>query len=149
MKFKAELESTGKTTAGFEVPADIVEAFGGGAHPKVSVTVNGFTFRTSIARMGGRYLLGVSVERRTAAGVSAGDVLEVDVELDTAPREVDVPEEFAAALAADAKAKEFWETLSYSKQQWHVLQVTGAKTEETKARRIEKSIGLLREGRAR
>ncbi|MFI7059765.1 YdeI/OmpD-associated family protein [Kribbella sp. NPDC050124] len=149
MKFTAELEGTGKTTAGFEVPAEIVEALGGGAHPKVSVTVNGFTFRTSIARMGGRYLLGVSGERRTAAGVAAGDVLEVDVVLDTAPREVDVPEEFAAALAGDAKAQEFWQTLSYSKQQWHVLQVTGAKTEETKARRILKSIGMLREGRAR
>ena len=149
MKFTAELEGTGKTTAGFEVPAEIVEALGGGAHPKVSVTVNGFTFRTSIARMGGRYLLGVSGERRTAAGVAAGDVLEVDVVLDTAPREVDVPEEFAAALAGDATAQEFWQTLSYSKQQWHVLQVTGAKTEETKARRIEKSIGMLREGRAR
>ncbi|MEI8406719.1 MULTISPECIES: YdeI/OmpD-associated family protein [unclassified Kribbella] len=149
MKFTAELESTGKTTAGFEVPAEIVEKLGGGGHPKVSVTVNGYTFRTSIARMGGRYLLGVSVERRTAAGVSAGDVLEVDVELDTAPREVDVPEELAAALAADAAASEFWQTLSYSKQQWHVAQVTSAKTEETRDRRIEKSIGMLREGRAR
>ncbi len=76
-------------------------------------------------------------------------MLEVDVELDTAPRELDVPEEFAAALAADAAAQEFWQTLSYSKQQWHVLQVTGAKTEETRDRRIEKSIGMLREGRAR
>lgn len=149
MKFTAELESSGKTAAGFEVPGDVVAALGGGGHPKVSVTVNGFTFRTSIARMGGRFMLGVSAERRTAAGVSAGDVLEVDVELDTAPRELDVPEEFAAALAADAAAQEFWQTLSYSKQQWHVLQVTGAKTEETRDRRIEKSIGMLREGRAR
>ena len=149
MKFTAELESTGKTTAGFEVPAEIVEKLGGGGHPKVSVTVNGYTFRTSIARMGGRYLLGVSVDRRTAAGVSAGDLLEVDVELDTAPREVDVPEELAAALAADAAASEFWQTLSYSKQQWHVAQVTSAKTEETRDRRIEKSIGMLRDGRAR
>jgi hypothetical protein len=149
MKFKAELESSGKNTAGFVIPAEIVEKLGGGGHPKVSVTINGYTFRTSIARMGGRYMLGVSAERRTAAGVSAGDVLEVDVELDTAPREVDVPEEFAAALAADPAAQAFWQTLSYSKQQWHTLQVTGAKTEETKARRIEKSIGMLREGRAR
>ncbi|MFG1818960.1 YdeI/OmpD-associated family protein [Kribbella sp. NPDC049174] len=149
MKFTAELESSGKTAAGFEVPADVVEALGGGGHPKVSVTVNGFTFRTSIARMGGRFMLGVSAERRTVAGVSAGDVLEVDVELDTAPRELDVPEELAAALAADVAAQEFWQTLSYSKQQWHVLQVTGAKTEETRDRRIEKSIGMLREGRAR
>lgn len=149
MKFEAELESSGKNTAGFGVPDEIVEKLGGGGHPKVSVTINGYTFRTSIARMGERFMLGVSAERRTAAGVSPGDVLEVDVELDTAPREIDVPEEFAAALAADPAAQAFWQTLSYSKQQWHTLQVTGAKTEETKARRIEKSIGMLREGRAR
>jgi hypothetical protein len=149
MKFTAELESSGKNTAGFVVPADVVEALGGGGHPKVSVTVNGYTFRTSIARMGGRFLLGFSAERRTAAGVTPGQVLDVEVELDTAPRELDVPEELAAALAADAKAKEFWDTLSYSKQQWHVLQVTSAKTDETRDWRIEKSIGMLREGRAR
>jgi hypothetical protein len=149
MKFTAELESSGKNTAGFVVPADVVEALGGGGHPKVSVTVNGYTFRTSIARMGGRFLLGFSAERRTAAGVTPGQVLDVEVELDTAPRELDVPEELAAALAADAKAKEFWDTLSYSKQQWHVLQVTSAKTDETRDRRIEKSIGMLREGRVR
>jgi uncharacterized protein YdeI (YjbR/CyaY-like superfamily) len=94
-------------------------------------------------------MLGVSAERRTAAGVSAGDVLDVDVELDTAPREVDVPEEFAAALASDPAAQAFWQTLSYSKQQWHTLQISSAKTEETKVRRIEKSIAMLREGRAR
>ncbi|TCC54565.1 DUF1905 domain-containing protein [Kribbella pittospori] len=149
MKFTAELLSTGKNTAGFEVPTDVVEGLGGGGHPKVSVTVNGYTFRTSIARMGGRYLLGFSAERRTEAGVVPGGVMEVDVELDTAERVLDVPEELAAALAADAKAKEFWETLSYSKQQWHVVQVTSAKTDATRDRRIEKSIARLREGRAR
>jgi hypothetical protein len=149
MKFTAELESSGKNTAGFVVPADVVEALGGGAHPKVSVTVNGYTFRTSIARMGGRFMLGFSAERRTEAGVTPGEVLDVEVELDTAPRELDVPKELTAALAADAKAKEFWDTLSYSKQQWHVLQVTTAKTDATRDRRIEKSIGMLREGKAR
>ncbi|MEU4287397.1 YdeI/OmpD-associated family protein [Kribbella sp. NPDC026596] len=149
MKFTAELESSGKNTAGFVVPADVVEALGGGAHPKVSVTVNGYTFRTSIARMGGRFMLGFSAERRTEAGVTPGEVLDVEVELDTAPRELDVPKELTAALAADAKAKEFWDTLSYSKQQWHVLQVTTAKTDATRDRRIEKSVGMLREGKAR
>jgi hypothetical protein len=149
MKFTAELFSTGKNTAGFVVPEGVVESLGGGGHPKVSVTVNGYTFRTSIARMGGRYLLGFSGERRTEAGVTPGAVFEVDVELDTAERVLDVPEEFAAALAADAKAQEFWGTLSYSKQQWHVLQVTSAKTDATRDRRIEKSIEMLREGRAR
>ena len=149
MKFTAELLSTGKNTAGFEVPESVVESLVGGGRPKVSVTVNGFTFRTSIARMGGRYLLGFSAERRTEAGVVAGEVLEVDVELDTAPRELEVPEPLAAALAADREAQAFWETLSYSNRQWHVLQVTSAKTDATRERRIEKSIGMLREGRAR
>ena len=149
MKFTAELLSTGKNTAGFEVPDSVVESLGGGGRPKVSVTVNGYTFRTSIARMGGRYLLGFSAERRTEAGVVAGEVLEVDVELDTAPRELEVPEPLAPALAADREAQAFWETLSYSNRQWHVLQVTSAKTDATRERRIEKSIGMLREGRAR
>jgi hypothetical protein len=149
LRFRAELESTGKTAAGFEVPESVVEGLGGGAHPKVTVTVNGFTFRTSIAKMGGRYLLGVSSERRKEAGITAGQVLDVDVEIDTAPREIDVPDDFAAALAADPRAKEFWDTLSYSKKSWHVLQVTGAKRAETRAARIEKSVAMLREGRAR
>ncbi|MFF0339319.1 YdeI/OmpD-associated family protein [Kribbella sp. NPDC004875] len=149
MKITAELLATGKNTAGFEIPESVVESLGGGGRPKVSVTVNGFTFRTSIARMGGRYLLGVSADRRTEAGVAPGDVLDLDVELDTAPRELEVPEPLATALAADAEAQAFWETLSYSNRQWHVLQVTSAKTEATRDRRIEKSIGMLREGRAR
>lgn len=127
MRFRAELESAGKTAAGFEVPEAVVEGLGGGGHPKVSVTVSGFTFRTSIARMGGRFLLGVSAERRARAGIEAGQVLDVDVELDTAPREIEVPDDLAAALADDPQAKEFWDTLSYSKQSWHVHQVTSAK----------------------
>lgn len=149
MRFRAELELAGKTAAGFEVPAEVVENLGGGGHPKVTVTVNGFTFRTSIARMGGRFLLGVSVERRAQAGIEAGQVLDVDVELDTAPREIEVPDDLAAALAADAGATKFWDTLSYSKQSWHVHQVTSARKAETRAARVEKSVAMLRDGRAR
>jgi hypothetical protein len=144
MRFRAELESTGKNTAGFEVPESLVDDLGGGKRPKVVVTVNGHQFRTSIAPMGGRFLLGVSAERREAAGVRAGDVLDVEVELDTAPRTVDVPDDLAEALAGDPAAKARWDTLSYSKRQWHVLQVTGAKKAETRAARIAKSIELLR-----
>lgn len=149
MRFRAELESTGGNTAGFEVPDSVVEQLGGGNHPEVSASVNGYEFRTSIARMGGRFLLGLSAERRDAAGVSAGDVLDVDVELDTAPRQVDLPEDLGAALEADPEAKTFWDTLSYSKQQWHVLQVTGAKKAETRTARVAKSVAMLREHRAR
>lgn len=149
MRFRAELESTGNTTTGFEVPESVVTELGGGGRPKVAVTVNGYEFRTSIARMGGRYLLGVSAERREAAGVAAGDVLDVDVVLDTAPRVIEVPDDLAAALAEEPEAQAFWNTLSYSKQQWHVLQVTGAKAADTRARRVAKSVAMLREHRAR
>lgn len=149
MKFRAVLESTGRTTTGIAVPDEVVEALGGGGKPKVVATVNGYAFRTSIARMGDRYLLGVSAERRTAAGVSAGDVLDVGVELDTAPRTVDVPDDLAAALAAEPAARQFWDTLSYSNQQWHALQVTGAKSADTRARRVARSIQMLRARRAR
>jgi hypothetical protein len=140
LSFRAELESSGKTTNGFEVPESVVEELGGGGHPKVAVTVNSYTYRSSIARMGGRYLVGVSAERRAAAGLQAGDVVDVEVELDTAPREAELPADLAAALDAEPVAKAFWETLSHSKQQWHVLQVTGAKKAETRAGGISNAV---------
>ncbi|MFC7620648.1 YdeI/OmpD-associated family protein [Microlunatus sp. GCM10028923] len=149
MKFRAELEATGKNTAGFEVSEEIVSALGGGQRPKVVVRIPGYEFRTSIARMGGRFLLGVSAERRAEAGVAAGDVLDVEVELDTAERTVEVPDELAAALAEEPAAKAFFASLSYSKQSWHVLQVTGAKKPETRAKRVAASVAMLAEGRAR
>lgn len=149
MKFRAELESTGKTTAGFAVPESVVDDLGGGKHPKVVVTIKDFTFRTSIARMGGRFLLGVSADRRKDAGVAAGDVLDVQVSLDTAPRETEVPEDLAAALAKEPAAQSFWDTLTHSKKQWHIYQVTSAKKAETRANRVAKSIALLREQKAR
>lgn len=149
MKFRAELEATGKNTAGFEVSEEIVDGLGGGHRPKVVVRLQGYEFRTSIARMGGRFLLGVSAERRAEAGVAAGDVLDVEVELDTAARTVEVPEDLAAALAAEPAAKAFFDSLSYSKQSWHVLQVTGAKKPETRAKRVAASVAMLAEGRAR
>ena len=149
MKFRAELESSGKNTAGFEVPDSVVEGLGGGGHPKVVVQILGYEFRTSIARMGGRFMLGVSAERRGEAGVAAGDVLDVEVELDTAERVIEVPEDLAAALAEEPEAKAFFESLSYSKQSWHTLQVTGAKKAETREKRVAASVAMLREGRAR
>ena len=149
ISFEAELELAGRTAAGFVVPDDVVERLGGGGHPKVVVTVKGFTYRTSIARMGDRYLLGVSGERRAEAGIAPGEVHQVEVQLDLAPREVEVPEDLAQALAAEPAAKAFWDGLSYSKQSWHVLQVTGAKKAETRQARIEKSVAMLADGRAR
>jgi hypothetical protein len=149
MRFSGELRPTGGNTAGFLVDDELVAGLGGGGRPKVVVTVNGVTWRGSIARMGGEYWLGVSAERRAAAGIAAGDVLDVQVELDEAVREVEVPADLAAALAAEPAAQAFWDGLSYSNKSWHVLQVTGAKAAETRARRVAKSVAMLREGRAR
>lgn len=149
MQFRGELESTGKNTTGLRIPDEFVAALGGGNRPKVAVTINGHTFRSSIARMGENFWLGLSAERRTETGTKAGDVLDLEVELDTAPREVDMPVDFAAALDAEPAAKEFWATLSYSNQRWHVEQITGAKQEQTRTNRIAKSVDLLRSGKAR
>jgi hypothetical protein len=144
----AELESTGKNTAGFAVPEELVDQLGGGRRPKVRVRLNGTEFATSIASMGGRFLLGVSAERRQAAGVTAGETYDVEIELDTEPRQVEVPEDLATALDAEPAARTFFDSLSFSKQQWHVLQVTGAKQPETRARRVAASVAMLAEGRA-
>jgi len=126
-----------------------VAGLGGGGRPKVVVTVNGVEWRGSIARMGGAYWLGVSAERRAAAGIAAGEVLDVEVVLDTAVREVEVPADLASALDAEPAARAFWDGMSYSNKSWHVLQVTGAKAAETRARRVAKSVAMLLEGRAR
>jgi uncharacterized protein YdeI (YjbR/CyaY-like superfamily) len=93
--------------------------------------------------------IGISADHRERARVAAGDEIEVDLELDTAPRTLDLPADLAAALDAEPAARAFFDGLSYSNRQWHVLSVEGAKTAETRQRRIGKSIEMLREGRAR
>ncbi|HEX7442640.1 MAG TPA: DUF1905 domain-containing protein, partial [Acidimicrobiales bacterium] len=95
--FRATLELNGKTATGLEVPPDVVEGLGGGKRPAVSVTIRDHTYRTGVGSMGGRSMLPVSAEVRAAAGVAAGDQLDVDIELDTAPREVVVPADLGAA----------------------------------------------------
>jgi hypothetical protein len=149
MKLTAELESTGGNTAGFRVPDEFVAELGGGGRPKIVATVNGYQWRSSIARMGGEYWLGVSQANRSGAGVRAGEVLEVDIVLDTGVREVEMPEDLARALAADPGAQAFWDKLSFSNKRYHVEQITGAKTEQTRERRVAKSVQMMSEGRAR
>ena len=148
MRFSTTVELGGKTATGFQVPNDVVVALGKGKKPPVSVTINGHTYRSTVAAYGDVSMLPLSAENREAAGVKAGDVIDVEVALDTAPRVVEVPEDFAAAIAADPAAAAFWPTISYSNQRWHVLSIDGAKTPETRQRRIDKSVALLREGRA-
>jgi hypothetical protein len=149
VRFRTTVEQAGRTATGIEVPSTVVAGLGAGKRPAVRVTINGFTYRSTVASMGGRFMIGVSAENRAGAKVAGGDVVDVDVELDTAPRVVDVPKDFAAALKKDAKAKATFDSLSYSNQSWHVSSIEGAKTDETRQRRIAKSVAALREGRPR
>jgi len=149
VKFSTTLLQGDKTATGIHVPDEVVESFGAGKRPPVTVTINGFTYRNTIAVMDGVYMVGVSAENRAGAGVAGGDEIEVDISLDTAPRVVAVPDDFAAALDAEPAARATFDKLSNSNKGWHVLQVTGAKTDETRQRRITKSVATLREGRPR
>ncbi len=149
MRFHTTIEQSGKTACGIHVPEEVVESLGAGKRPAVRVTINGFTYRSTVAVMGGVYMVGVSAENRAGAGVAGGDEVDVEMELDTAPREVVVPADFSSALEAEPEARKTFDGLSYSNKSWHVLQVTGAKTDETRQRRIDKSVGMLRQGRAR
>lgn len=134
---------------GFVIPEEVVLSLGAGKRPPVTVTINGYAYRNTVAVMGGRYMIGVSSEHRGPAGVQGGDVVDIDLELDTAPRTIEVPPELAAALEVDPVAKATWDRLSYSNKSWHALQVTGTNNPETRARRIDRSISTLREGRIR
>lgn len=149
MKYHGTLHPTGKTTTGFIIPDEMVEQLGGGKRPPVKVTIGSHTWRNTIASMGGRFWLGVSAENRAAANVAAGDEVDVEFELDTEPRELEVPADFAAALDAVPEARTFFDGISYSNRRWHVMNIDGAKTDETRRKRIAKSVEMLREGRAR
>ena len=149
MKITATVQLNGKTATGVVIPGEIVEALGGGQRPKVQVTIGDYTYRNSVAPMSGVHMLSISSEIRQATGIKAGDTIELELRLDTAPREIEVPDDFAAALAEVPRAKAFFEQLSYSNQRVHTESITGAKTAETRQRRIEKSVALLAEGRAR
>lgn len=147
MRFKTTLDSAGKNAAGFRVPPEVVEALGKGKRPPVVVTINGYSYRNTVAVYGDAFLIGVAQEHRAPAGVTPGDEIEVDLELDTAPREVELPADFAAALDVAPEAKRFFESLSYSNKRRFTLSIEDAKSEETRKRRIEKSVRQLREGR--
>jgi hypothetical protein len=148
MRFRVTLELSGKTATGFQVPDDVVTALGKGKRPPVRVTINGYTYRSTVASMGGRFLVGVSAENRAGASVAAGDEVDVELELDTEPREVTVPDDLAAALDEEPEAKRFFDGLSYSKKQWFAIWVGQAKKAETRERRLGEAVTMLREGRS-
>ena len=139
MRFETRVLQNGKT--------EVMSALGAGKKPPVRVTINGHSYRSTVATVDGLPMVGLSADNRAAAGVVGGDEVVVDIELDTAPREVEVPPELAAALAADPLAKAFFDSLSNSNKSWHTLQIAGAKSEETRQRRLDKSMQMLREGK--
>jgi Bacteriocin-protection, YdeI or OmpD-Associated/Domain of unknown function (DUF1905) len=149
MRFRTTIVQSGKNTTGIQVPDEVVKALGSGKRPAVNVTVNGYSYRSTVASMGGVFMVSLSAEHRAGAGVAGGDEVEVDLELDSAPREVTVPPDLVAALDAEPAARATFDALSYSNKSWHVLQVTGAKTEETRQRRIARSVETLKQGRPR
>lgn len=148
MKFRTTVLQSGKTTTGIEVPEEIVTALGAGKKPPVKVTLNGdYTYRNTVAPMSGTFMISLSADHRQASGISGGGEVDVEIELDTAPREVTVPPDFAAALDRDEAARTFFDSLSYSNKSRHVLAIEGAKTPETRQRRIAKAVETLREGK--
>jgi hypothetical protein len=147
MRFRTTLLQSGKTATGLQVPPEVVEQLGSGKRPAVSVTLRGHTYRSTIAPMSGVYMLPVSAEIRAITGLAGGDSVDVDVELDTAPRVITIPPDFAAALHGEMEAKGFFETLSYSNKQRVVLSIEQARTAETRQRRIAQAVQALREKR--
>jgi hypothetical protein len=149
MKFRTTIKQGDKTATGIQIPNDVIAALGAGRKPPVKLTVNGYAYRSTVATVDGNFMVGLSADHRAASGLAGGDEVEVEVELDTVPREVAVPVELAAALDAEPAARATFDRLSNSYKGYHVSLVTGAKTDETRRRRIEKSIAALRDGRPR
>ena len=147
MRFRTKILQSGKTATGIEVPAKVVAALGSSKRPPVRATINGYTYRSTVAVMGATYMLGISDDVRKAAGVAGGDTIDVDLELDTAPREVELPADFAAALNRDAKAKKFFAGLSFSKKTI-LVRALDVKAVDVRKERIAKTVEQLSEGRA-
>src|SRR3954470_21915055 len=146
MKFRTTVLLGGTTATGLPVPPEVVEGLGAGKRPPVRVTIGSHTYRSTVASRGGAYLVPLSAENRQGAGVEAGDEVDVDLELDTEPREVTVPPDLAEALAHDDEARRVFDGLPYSHRLRWVLSVEDAKTEQTRQRRVVKAIEGLRAG---
>ncbi|MEV6278664.1 YdeI/OmpD-associated family protein [Nocardia sp. NPDC051832] len=143
MKFRAHVEPP-EPMRGLEVPPEVVAALGGGARPPVTITVNGHSWKSRVAIMRGRHLLGLSNANRQAADVAIGEEVEVELHLDTEPRTVVEPPDFAQALDADPIARAAYDSLTHSRKRAHVHAIESAKKPDTRQRRIETAIATLR-----
>lgn len=149
LHFRTKVFMAGKTATGIEVPDDIITRLAAGKKPAVKVTINGFTYRSTVAVMGGRFLVGINAVNREKARVAGGDVIDVGIELDTEVRDVTVPAELQQVFDGKPEIKAVFDRLSYTKRRVIAEAVAGAKTPETRARRIERAIGELEAERNR
>jgi hypothetical protein len=143
--FQTTILGTGQSTAGIQVPAEVIEKLGGGKQPLVRVTIKDYTYRSAVAVMGGKFMVGVSAANRKAAGVQGGDKVDVTIALDLEPRTVEVPKDLEAALTTAGAMKAF-EASAPSMRKEFVRQVEEAKAQETRERRIAKIVEKLSGG---
>jgi hypothetical protein len=141
--FKTTVLLAGKTATGIVVPDEVVTSLGAGKKPPVCITIKNYIYRNTIAVMGGVFMVGISAEHRAAAGIAAGEEIEVQIELDTAPRVVEVPQDLQKELDNNDVARQNFETLSYSNKRRLVLPIEDAKTDETRQRRIANALAEL------
>jgi hypothetical protein len=143
MKFRTCVEPP-QPMSGLQVPPEVVESLGQGKRPPVMITVNGHSWKSTVAVMRGRFLLGLSHANRQAAGVRTGDEVEVEMEFDPGPRVVAEPADLARALGADPIARAAYDRLPDGRKREHVRAIESAKKPETRTRRIEKTLATLR-----
>ncbi len=148
VSFDTELTAFGNNT-GIVVPPEVINELDAGKRPAVDVDLNGYKFRSTIGVMAGRSLISVSAAIRKDTGLAAGDPINVTLTLNDTSREVSIPEDFATAMRRNAGTEEFFAALSNSLQRYHIDQITSAKTDETRQRRIDKAIGRFLEGKKR
>jgi hypothetical protein len=146
--FETTVAASGNNT-GIVVPDEAIDQLAAGKRPSVVVNVNGYEYRNAVAVMGGRYMISISAAIRKATGLKGGDPIRVTLTVADTPREVNVPTDFAAALAADEVVAAFFAKLSNSLQRYHVDNVNAAKSAGTRQRRIEKAVSLFRNGQQR
>ena len=144
MHFRTVIEQSGATATGIPVPDEVVAGLGPGKRHAITVTLNGHSYRSSVAPYRGKYMIALSAENRTKAGVAGGDEVDVTIELDEQPRTVEEPEALTTALGADPAARAAFDKLSFSNQRRHVLAIEGAKTDATRMRRLEAVLTELR-----
>jgi Bacteriocin-protection, YdeI or OmpD-Associated/Domain of unknown function (DUF1905) len=146
--FETTVAASGNNT-GMVVPDEAIDQLAAGKRPPVVVHMNGYEYRSTVAVMSGKYMIGISAAIRKATGLKGGDPIHVTLTVADTPREVNVPPDFAAALSADETVEAFFVKLSNSLQRYHIDNVNAAKSAETRQRRIEKAVSLFRNGKPR